>query len=64
MYYVALVKCPHCGANQNTIVGKGSFFPTNILNCEMCSNLFEQRAQLYNIPYRSVFNKSNNHLAS
>lgn len=64
MYYVALVKCPHCGTKQNTFVGKGSFFPTSTINCEVCFNLFDQHSQLYDIPYHSVFNKSNNHLAS
>ena len=63
MYYVATVKCPYCETKQNTIVGSGSFFPTSLLHCEKCTNAFDQSSELYEIPYHSVFNKSNNHLA-
>ena len=64
MYYVAVVKCPHCETKQNTFVGQGSFFPTDVLHCINCNHMFDQSAELYEIPYLSVFNKSNNHLAS
>jgi len=63
MYYVATVKCPRCEHKQNTFVGNGSFFPTVSINCDNCSMLYDQSSELYHIPYNSLFNKSNNHLA-
>jgi len=64
MYYIASVKCPYCETKQNTLVGSGSFFPTNILNCSSCFHIFDQTNELYEIPYVSLYNKSNNHLAT